>query len=81
MNVRLTIKLNEKKGVYSVPYDAIAAEADGSQWIQVLDTTQKDGKAQNSNKKIQVQTGMETDMYVEISSPDLKDGMKVLINK
>lgn len=80
MNVRLTIKLNEKKGVYSVPYDAIVAEADGSQWIYVLETTQKDGKAQSATRKIQVQTGMETDMYIEISSPDLKDEMIIQIN-
>lgn len=80
MNVRLTIKLNEKKGVYSVPYDAIVAEADGSQWIYVLETTQKDGKSQSTTRKIQVQTGMETDMYIEVSSPDLKDGMNVLIS-
>jgi multidrug efflux pump subunit AcrA (membrane-fusion protein) len=81
MNVRLTIKLSEKKGVYSVPYDAIATEANGSQWIQVLETMQKDGKSQNTTKKIQVETGMETDMYIEISSPDLKDGMNVLVGK
>ena len=81
MNVRLTIKLNEKKGVYSVPYDTIATETDGSQWIYVLEAVQNDSKSQNAAKKIQVQTGMTTDMYVEISSPDLKDGMKVLISK
>jgi multidrug efflux pump subunit AcrA (membrane-fusion protein) len=80
MNVRLTIKLNEKKGVYSVPYDAIVAEADGSQWIYVLETTQKDGKAQSTTRKMQVQTGMETDMYIEISSPELKDEMIIQIN-
>jgi multidrug efflux pump subunit AcrA (membrane-fusion protein) len=80
MNVRLTIKLDEKKDVYSVPYDAIVTENDGSQWIYVLETVQKDGKTQNTSRKIQVQTGMETDMYVEISSPDLKDGMNVLIS-
>jgi multidrug efflux pump subunit AcrA (membrane-fusion protein) len=81
MNVRLTIKLNEKKGVYSVPYDAIVTEANGSQWIQVLEATQKDDKTQNSTKKVQIQTGMETDMYVEVSSPELKDGMNVLVGK
>lgn len=80
MNVRLTIKLNEKKDVYSVPYDAVVKAADGSQWIYVLEAAQKDSNTKNTSKKIQVQTGMETDMYVEISSPDLKDGMKVLIS-
>jgi multidrug efflux pump subunit AcrA (membrane-fusion protein) len=79
MNVRLTIKINEKKNVYSVPYDAVTTDVDGSQYINVLDLTQKDGKSQSTTKKIQVQTGMETDMYVEINSPELEDGMNVLI--
>jgi len=80
MNVRLTIKLNEKKSVFSVPYDAIVTESDGTHWIYVIESTQKDGKTHSTIKKIQVQTGMETDMYIEITSPDLKDGMNVLIN-
>lgn len=80
MNVRLTIKLSEKKNVYSVPYDAVVTEADGSQWIYVQETTEQGSKSEEALRKIQVQTGMETDMYVEIKSPELKDGMKVLIN-
>jgi HlyD family secretion protein len=80
MNVRLTIKLNEKKNVFSVPYDAIVTQEDGSQTINVLETIQKEGKSQSNTRKLQVQTGMETDMYVEISSPDLKDGMNVQIS-
>jgi multidrug efflux pump subunit AcrA (membrane-fusion protein) len=80
MNVRLTIKINEKKNVFSVPYDAVSTDVDGSQYINVLEMIQKDGKAQSTTKKIIVQTGMETDMYVEISSPELEDGMNVLIS-
>lgn len=79
MNVRLTIKLNEKKNVYSVPYDAIVTEG-GKQWIYVSDKSQTGNNGQNAAKKIQVQKGMETDMYVEVNSPDLKDGMNVQIN-
>lgn len=80
MNVRLTIKLNEKKDVYSVPYDAIVKEANGSQWVYVLETAQNNKDTQTASRKIQVQTGMETDMYVEVSAPDLKDGMNVQIS-
>lgn len=80
MNVRLTVKVNEKKDVYSLPYDALVTEADGSQWIYVLEAAQEETKPQSASKKIKVQTGMETDMYVEVSSPDLADGMKVLLN-
>lgn len=84
MNVRLTIILNEKKEVYSVPYDAVVTEADGSQYIYVLETDKSESKARrrqrNTSRKIQVQTGLETDMYVEISSPDLIEGMEVIID-
>lgn len=74
MNARLTIKLKEKKDVYSVPYDAVVTETDGTKWIYVMDTTE------NAPKKIKVQTGMETDMYIEVTSLELKDGMKVVTN-
>ena len=80
MTMRLTIKLSEKKDVYSVPHEAVFTEADGSQWINVLETAKDDSNSKNVSKKIKVQTGMETDMYVEVSSPDLKDGMDVLVN-
>lgn len=80
MNVRLTIKLNEKKDVYALPYDSIITETDGSEWIYVVDESKEGSKSENNLKKIKVQKGMETDMYVEVSSPDLRDNMKVQNN-
>lgn len=80
MTMRLTIKLSEKKDVYSVPHEALITEADGSYSINVLETAQNGDKTQNASRKIKVQTGMETDMYVEISSPDLQDGMNVSVS-
>ena len=82
MNVRLTIILEEKKNVYSVPYDAVINEDDGNQYIYVLDEGEDDlesrasgrlrNRLNNQVRKIQVQTGLETDMYVEIISPELE---------
>jgi Multidrug resistance efflux pump len=80
MNVRLTIKLKEKKDVFSVPYDAVVTETDGNQYIYAVDTQQKDSKSNNAAKKIKVEKGMETDMYIEVISPDLKDGMNIVTN-
>lgn len=80
MNVRLTIKLSEKKDVFSVPYDAVVTETDGSQYIYAIDTSQKNSKSDNGTKKIKVDKGMETDMYIEVISPDLKDGMNIESN-
>lgn len=76
MNVRLTIKINEKKDVYFVPYDAVMKDG-SSQWISVLEEVQKEGKLQTETRKLPVQTGMETDMYVEISGPELQDGLVI----
>lgn len=78
MNVRLTIKLNEKKNVFSVPYDSIITDNDGSKWISVLDTTGKTRKSAGTVKRIKVTTGMETDMSVEIQGAELKDGLNVI---
>lgn len=78
MKARCTIQLNVKKGIYYVPYDAIVREADGSQWIYVQETESNNSK--NALKKILVQTGMETDMYVEVNAADLADNMVVVIN-
>jgi HlyD family secretion protein len=80
MNARLTIKLSEKKDVYSVPYDAVITHDDGSTWINAQDpaVTNKAGKAVYA--EIPVKTGLETDMNVEISGADLKDGLIVQTN-
>jgi HlyD family secretion protein len=77
MNVRLTIKINEKKDVYFVPYDAVMKEGDGSRWIYAQQELQKEGKLQTETRKLPVQTGMETDMYVEITGPELRDGLVI----
>ena len=80
MNARLTIKLNEMKDVYSVPYDAVITQEDGSEWINVLDTTVKSRGGKAVYKEIPVKTGLETDMNVEIRGTDLKDGLIVQTN-
>jgi len=78
MNVRLTIKLNEKKDIFAIPYDAVTTDGGGSKWISVLETTQQGGRQADIVKKIKVATGMETDMYIEIQAPELKEGLKVI---
>lgn len=80
MNVRLTIKLDERKDVFSVPYDAIVKHDDGSEWIQVLDDKDQKGGIRKGIEEVPVKSGLETDMYVEVSGPDLKDGLNVVTN-
>jgi len=80
MNVRLTIKLSEKKSVFTVPYDAVIVHDDGSKWVIVLEVADSSRNEKSIYKEIPVKTGLETDMYVEISGTDLKDGLQILTN-
>ncbi len=80
MNARLTVKLCEKKDVYSVPYDAVITHEDGSKWINALDTVAGNVGGKAVYTEIPVQTGLETDMDVEIFGSDLKDGLVVQTN-
>lgn len=80
MTARLTIKLGERKNVYAVPYDAIVTEKDGNEYLYVLDSSQTSKRAVEAVKKLQIQTGMETDMYVEVSGTELTDDLQILTN-
>lgn len=78
MNVRLTLKLDERKNVFTVPYEAVIDHDDGSRSIMALEASDNTGRGKASFKEIPVKTGMETDMYVEIDGTGLKEGLKVL---
>ena len=74
MNARLNVILEKKESVYCVPYDAIATDSNGESYIYIAS---ENGQNKQIEKQIKVSTGMETDFYIEISGPDLIDGMKV----
>lgn len=80
VTVRLNIKMNEKKDVYYVPSEAIVKGTDGSQWLNILEEARSGNRTQNIERQIEVQTGMETDVNIEISSPELKNGMIVVVS-
>lgn len=71
MTAKCSIILQEAADVYAVPYDAVHKNAEGKQVIYVEDGVGK--------KEVEVEKGMESDYYVEISGGDLQDGMKVII--
>lgn len=71
MTAKCSIILEETQDVYAVPYDAVHKNAEGKQVIYVLDS---DGK-----KDVEVEKGMESDYYIEISGENLQEGMKVII--
>lgn len=73
MNAKTSIILAEAKSVYAVPSECIMS-VNGQDQITIL-LDEKTGKT----KTIQVTKGLETDYYVQISSDELKDNMKVII--
>ena len=71
MTAKCSIILNEAEDVYAVPYDAVNQNEEGKQVIYVDDSAGK--------KEVEVEKGMESDYYVEISGEKLQEGMKVII--
>jgi HlyD family secretion protein len=72
MNAKLTIVIDSRPSVYSVPYDAITTGATGETVVIGL---REDGK---TRYEIPVSVGMETDYFVEISGPAIQDGLTIL---
>ena len=75
LTARLTIVLENKEGVYSVPYDAVAKDENGDSVVYVA--VQNDQNSYTA-KKTAVTTGLETDFYTEISGDGLSDGAKII---
>lgn len=73
MNTRINIITKEKAGVTYVPYEAVSTDDDGSYIFEVITVDDK-----TSLKKIPVEQGLETNLYVEISGPDVREGMEVV---
>ncbi len=78
MNVQLTIELEESQAAFYIPYDALGTEADGSHFIELVDAGEAGSDA--VVRKLQVEKGLETDLYTEIRSPELAEGMTVQLN-
>lgn len=75
MNVRVNVVTEQKKGVWSAPFDAVISDASGQSIIYTVET---DAEGVSRAKSVPVTTGMETDFYVEISGEGLKDGMPII---
>ncbi len=70
MNAIANVVMEERKGVYAVPFDALEKDANGA---TVIYTKQQDGNF----APLPVATGITTDYYTEIKSDALADGMVV----
>lgn len=76
MNAKISIILDSKENVWTVPYDAVQEKEDGTHYIEIL----KNG-SEEETEEIGVQVGMEGTYYVEIIANELKDGMQVVLPK
>lgn len=74
MNAKISIIINSKEGVWSVPYDAVYEREDGSHYIEILKN-----EATNEKEELDVTVGIEGTYYVEVYSDKLVDGMKVVL--
>ncbi len=78
---QVTFLLEAAENAYAVPIDAIV-EMNGSSFIYIYDNIPTEEQLamgeQDGRRMIQVQTGLESDYLVEITSPELFEGMIVL---
>jgi RND family efflux transporter MFP subunit len=74
MNARLSITIAQKDNIYTVPYDAVSLNPDGTSSIYVAE---KRGNGYVI-KAVPVEIGMQTDFYIEISGAALEDGLMVI---
>lgn len=76
MNVRLSIIVEKKDDVYSVPYNALTVNEAGEDIIYVIG-----GEGDmRTVEELAVQTGLESDFRTEISGEGIKDGVLVFID-
>lgn len=73
MTAKLSIILETKDNVFAVPYDAVTETQDGQGTIQVVINDNE------PPKEVNVTLGLDTDYYIEISSDEITEGMRVVI--
>lgn len=76
MNAKISIILESKEDVWTVPFDAIHERENGTHYVEVL----KDNNIEEI-EELEVQIGTEGTYYVEIMAEKLKEGMQVVLPK
>jgi len=75
MEARLTIEIEKRENVFMLPYDAIALYEDGTGIIYVAEEERPNLYIA---RRMEVETGLETDFFVEIMGEGLFEGMRIL---
>lgn len=86
MTAKLSIIIEEKDNVLTVPYDAVQTDDEGNSFIEVVEenavpATEEDLPEMSGipTRKIIVETGIESAYYIEVVSDELSEGMEVLV--
>lgn len=92
MTAKLSIILESKENVITVPYESVQEDENGKYYVEVVikeDVEQKKDKDKKeevpqtnqdlNTKKVYVEKGIESDYYIEIISNEIKEGMEVVV--
>ena len=72
MTASVSIALEESRDALAVPYDCVQTNEAGESVVYVDDNGEQ--------KEVAVETGIETDYYIEVISDELSEGMTVYLN-
>lgn len=90
MTAKLSIIIDEKDGVLTVPYDAVQTDDDGNFYVELGNESELSGAAPDSKKavnmpvereKLYITRGIESDFYIEIIGDGVKEGLPVYVPK
>ena len=79
MTAKLNIIQQRQDDVLTIPYTALQTASNGTNYVELLTSSQKDGKGNYVTKKVNVSKGIESDYYVEITGSQIHENDKVLI--
>ncbi|MDR2932570.1 MAG: HlyD family secretion protein [Oscillospiraceae bacterium] len=75
MKTRMNIVYEEKEQVYAVPYDAVTMNENGEEIIYIA---RKNEQGATIATPVVVESGMENDFFVEITSDEIADGDEII---
>ncbi|TCL54847.1 biotin/lipoyl-binding protein [Kineothrix alysoides] len=93
MTAKLSIILESKDNIMTVPYDAVQIDDEGKKYVEVVtgeampaqtaaDTNisgEAGAKTTSNTELVYINTGIESDYYVEVESDELAEGMQVVV--
>lgn len=74
MNAKLSIIVDSRENVWTVPYETVHDRENGTKYIEILKNEETGEK-----EELDVEVGIEGTYYIEIKSEKLTEGMKVVL--